>query len=210
MSARNIKKSYLSSTGYFKSFKNDRQIAFESILERNFFLVLEFNNQVIQYEEQPITIYHQNNCGEKRKYTPDALVTYFDNTQKLIEVKYDDELQNKEEVREKLSLAKVHINENLNLDLEIFTDKNLDSIYLDNLKFLYKFVFIPVDSQKSLTISDTIQTYKPASIKQLLSHIDSNQLMQLQYIPYLWNYIFHNMYLIDPYKKLTMSTEFQY
>lgn len=76
MSARRIKKSYISCTGYFASYKNKTQIAFESVLERDFYMLLEFDKDVISYEEQPITINYKYKDGSKRKYTPDCLVKY--------------------------------------------------------------------------------------------------------------------------------------
>ena len=54
--ARKITKNYRSVTGYFQSRKNNRPIAFESILERNLFLTLEFEKDVEKYYEQPIKI----------------------------------------------------------------------------------------------------------------------------------------------------------
>lgn len=59
MSIRKIKKSYISCVGYFKSYKNNKQLAFESILERDFFMLLEFNKDVVSFEEQPLKIKYQ-------------------------------------------------------------------------------------------------------------------------------------------------------
>ena len=56
MPVRKIKKSYISCVGYFKSYKNNKQLAFESILERDFFTILEFDDAVVSYEEQPFQI----------------------------------------------------------------------------------------------------------------------------------------------------------
>ena len=49
MGVRKIKKSYISSTGHFKSYKNDKLIEYESILERDFYMTLEFDNEVLSY-----------------------------------------------------------------------------------------------------------------------------------------------------------------
>jgi len=58
MSTRSIKKSYISVTGYFSSYKNKRQINFESKLEHDFYLLLEFDRTVTSYQEQPFKIYY--------------------------------------------------------------------------------------------------------------------------------------------------------
>lgn len=104
MAVRKIKKSYILSTEYFSSFKNKRQVVFETILERDIFMLLKFNSTVISYEEQPFrTIYQHHN--KTRRYTPDVKVTYYDNSEKIFEVKYFNELDNKKELQEKLQLS---------------------------------------------------------------------------------------------------------
>ena len=52
-SQRKIKKSYRSITGHFPSIKNNTSLSFESKLEKAHFLSLEFDNEVISYQEQP-------------------------------------------------------------------------------------------------------------------------------------------------------------
>lgn len=57
---RKIKKSYRSVTGHIPSIKNKRSVAFESKLEGQYFMTLEFDNDVISYLEQPqIEIIHK-------------------------------------------------------------------------------------------------------------------------------------------------------
>ena len=63
MGVRKIKKSYISSTGHFKSYKNDKLIEYESILERDFYMTLEFDDEVLSYEEQPLRINYEYKDG---------------------------------------------------------------------------------------------------------------------------------------------------
>ncbi|MFY4842169.1 TnsA endonuclease N-terminal domain-containing protein [Aliarcobacter butzleri] len=86
MSLRKIKKSHISVTGYFSSYKNKRQINFESKLEHDFYLLLEFDKTVKSYQEQPFKVYYTYQ-DKKRRYIPDTLVNYVDDTQKVFEVK---------------------------------------------------------------------------------------------------------------------------
>jgi hypothetical protein len=46
---RKILKNYRSVTGHFPSIKNNRSVAFESLLEKTYFLTLEFDNSVKSY-----------------------------------------------------------------------------------------------------------------------------------------------------------------
>jgi hypothetical protein len=60
--------------GKFPSRKMGRMIHWESQLERDAVLLLEFSLRVIEYREQPFTIYYTAN-GDSRRYTPDFEVT---------------------------------------------------------------------------------------------------------------------------------------
>ena len=82
MSVRKIKKSYISCTGYFSSYKNQQHIAYESVLERDFYMLLEFDKDVLSYHEQPFRIYYEL-LGKQTRYTPDALVIYNNGNQKV-------------------------------------------------------------------------------------------------------------------------------
>jgi ABC-2 type transport system ATP-binding protein len=78
-SKRQIKKNYRSITGHFPSIKNNTSIGFESKLEKAHFLSLEFDNEVISYQEQP----QVEICIEvKRKigYLPEDVGFYDDMT----------------------------------------------------------------------------------------------------------------------------------
>ena len=207
MSVRKIKKSYLSCTGYFASYKNNNQIAFESVMERDLFMILEFDDNVLKYEEQPIRVYYPYN-NKTRRYTPDVLITYKDNSQKLIEVKYASEFTTNKTLAEKISILKMYFLKEHSLIFELFTDEDIDTQYLDNLKFLYKFVFIPMDDNKSNLINKITLSNEGISIKNILNEITPNQQKQLEYIPYIWNYIFKNLTTLnmDIKSKLTMAT----
>lgn len=187
MSVRQIKKSYISCTGYFASYKNKTQIAFESVLERDFYMMMEFDDNVISYEEQPMTIQYVYYDGKNRRYTPDTLVTYKDRMQKLIEVKYEDELNNDLELQRKLQLLTEHIKREQKINFEIYTDKFMDKQLLLNYKFLYNFVFIPDDMNKTETINPILNNTNGISVKDLLEKLNSNKKKQLQYLPYIWN-----------------------
>ncbi|MDD2640815.1 MAG: Tn7 transposase TnsA N-terminal domain-containing protein, partial [Arcobacteraceae bacterium] len=120
MPVRKIKKSYISCVGYFKSYKNNKQLAFESILERDFFTLLEFQNSVVAYEEQPLKIQYKLKTKNTR-YTPDVLVTYNDGSQKIFEVKYQSDIDSDPKLQHKISVLKEEIARQMSLPLETFT-----------------------------------------------------------------------------------------
>ena len=56
--------------GRFPSLKMGRMIAFESLLERDFIYLLDYDVRVEWFEEQPLTIEYQHD-GQALHYTPD-------------------------------------------------------------------------------------------------------------------------------------------
>ena len=209
MSTRKIKKSYISCTGYFASYKNKIQIAFESVLERDFYMLLEFDENVISYAEQPITINYEYKDGSKRRYTPDSLVTYKDGTERYYEVKYINEIRNDSELREKLDFLKLYFYDEHTLRFDIFTDEEIGKIYLNNLKFLYKFAFIPQDNKKIVKINKILNEVDNISVKELLNVLSDKQMDQMKWLSYVWRYVFENIKVINLYEKFTMNTELE-
>lgn len=206
MSVRKIKKSYISCTGYFASYKNKTQVAFESVLERDFYMMLEFDEQVLKYEEQPLSIQYTYPDGNKRRYTPDTLVTYTNKSQRLYEVKYADELKNNKELQIKIEALKTHLHDEHHLRFDVFTDEDINKIYLENLKFLYNYAFIPQDKDKLNNINKILNNTDKITVKQVLNTIESSTSKQLLLLPYIWYYVFLNHKVVNLYKKLTMNT----
>ncbi len=206
MNVRKIKKSHISVAGYFSSYKNKRQINFESKLEHDFYLLLEFDEQVKSYQEQPFNIYYTYQ-DKKRRYTPDTLVNYIDDTQKVFEVKPIFKIQNDIELQEKIELQKQKIKEEKNLELSIFTDANINKIYMDNIKIIYNLVFIKENKEIENKIKNELFKLNiEIQIKELLDRIRNNQYDRLRYIPYIWNLVFHNPRCVDFTKKITMAS----
>lgn len=206
MSTRQIKKSYRSCVGYFKSYKNSQQLAFESILERDFFMLLEFDETVISYEEQPFQIKYQLKETMTR-YTPDVLVTYRDGTQKVFEVKYQNDINSDPALQHKLSVLKDAIQDQKKVCFEVFTDEKVDQAYLKNCVFLYKNAFIFHNDEITTLVVDTLnQQTQPISIQELIEMMTPLPMEQLRILPYLWHEIFKNPSLIDMKLSLKKSS----
>jgi len=206
MPVRKIKKSYISCVGYFKSYKNNKQLAFESILERDFFTLLEFQNNVVAYEEQPLKIQYKLKAKNTR-YTPDVLVTYNDGSQKIFEVKYQSDIDSDPKLQHKISVLKEEIARQMSLPLETFTDAQIDQVYLKNCVFLYKNAFIPNNNALTAKVLESFNNLpSPVSIKSFLELLSTKRTEQLQTLPYLWHEIFKNTALVNMNQPLTMSS----
>ena len=156
-SQRNIKKNYRSITGHFPSIKNNTSIGFESKLEKAHFLSLEFDNEVISYQEQPQVEICIN--GKDKIYSADCYIKRAKISLKkdsIVEVKYTNEIEKRKDYFEKkFEAAKTSANK-LNLDFEIYTEKIHSEIYLDNLDFLYRYKLQPIENKYEDQILATI------------------------------------------------------
>jgi hypothetical protein len=205
MAVRKIKKSYRSVTGYFMSRKNNRQLAFESTLEHDFYLTLEFDPSVISFEEQPFKLQYVCN-GVNRFYTPDSLVHYR-NSSTVYEVKYQAEYDSDEELRQKLSCITEQIENERKYSFRIFTDITVDQVYLQNLKFLYKFAFLKNTGRFYNNISEAYENlHERISLKNFLLMIDDDPFNHGQLLPYLWNFITLNPSTVNLTQKLSMNS----
>jgi TnsA endonuclease N terminal len=63
------------SIGWFASYKMQRSIAYESLLERDYLYLLDFEEAVAAFEEQPLTIAYEH-AGKAHRYTPDFRVQW--------------------------------------------------------------------------------------------------------------------------------------
>ena len=174
-SQRKIQKNYRSITGHFPSIKNNTSIGFESKLEKAHFLALEFDNEVISYQEQPqIEIFFN---GKNQIYSADCYIKRVKNSSKkdsIVEVKYTNEIEKKKEYFEKrFESAKVSSNK-LNLDFEVYTEQNNSEIYLDNLDFLYRYKLYPIENKYENQIINLVKQNKRVTAFELANLISQN------------------------------------
>ncbi len=71
---RKIGLKHSSLSGSFFSAKTNKEVQFESSLERDFIFLLEMDWVIESYHEQPITIYYSDSEGKQRSYTPDFFI----------------------------------------------------------------------------------------------------------------------------------------
>ncbi|PPK61829.1 TnsA endonuclease-like protein [Malaciobacter marinus] len=193
---RKPKKTFRSVTGYFPSKKNGRSIFFESLLEKTLFLSLEFDNNVLNYLEQPIKLEYKLN-NKKTTYHPDCLVNYKKGKSKLIEVKYSSDLvDKKDELEIKFNEARKYAKEN-DLEFDTFDELYIEPKTLKNMEFLYSFAFYPKDEQKEKLIIDILKKEKELLVNEILELISANKFEQASYLPYIWKLTFENTLKVD-------------
>ena len=113
MPARKPRRSYISVTGWHSSYKTGEGRWYESLLERDNMFLLDFDDAVETYEEQPVSLTYTGTDGRNHKYTPDVKEIYVGAKRKgaakfaLVEVKTTEDLKRKrKEYSRRFSVAR--------------------------------------------------------------------------------------------------------
>lgn len=200
---RKIQKTFRSLTGFFPSKKNGRGMAFESTLERNLFLSLEFDDSAKKYLEQPIKIEYKA-LDKNRSYHPDCLIEYHNARSKLIEVKYTSDLEKyAEELELKFNAARQYADKN-NMDFDIFTENNITATELSNFTFLYSFATVEAADENIKQIKAILKKQSTLTVLELLEKFSQSKYQQAKILPYIWKMVFDGVCHID-YKNRELS-----
>lgn len=218
---REITAKSFSLTGIVNSKRFNTPIQFESSLERDFIYLLEYNDEVKYYLEQPLELHYVDSQGKKRKYFPDFLIEYFnDQTPKLVEIKYESTLiSKKEELQEKFNAARQFCEENgfefcVFTELQIRSEKNIE---LNNYKFLdrYKNFYRNINKERSafpefntdikLLLSE-MNKQKKITVENLLNEITDDKEKQAELIFLTWYLVSNNFFIANLSEKLTLKS----
>ncbi len=202
MPVRKIPKNYLVVTGSFASRKNDEMDAFESLLEKEYMLLLEFDERVLRFEVQPVTIAVP---GIPKGYVPDVLVHYHPDPISgeiskplLTEVKHTDDLQrNAQKYAPKFAAAEEYASE-CGWEFRITTQVDIRTPLLANLKFLREYRNIePATQDSSRLIQIVRDSGGISSVDDLLSRLASTDDDRLHWLPVIWHAVVTRSLLAD-------------
>lgn len=136
-------------------------VAYESLLERNYMLLLEFDSAVERYVGQPVKIPYQltNEKGSRKsKYTPDFIVYFLPEVDgtvpspALVEIKDKTDLEkHKEEYEQKFTAARRHSHEQ-NWTFDVKTEDDIQGHFFENADFLFTYLNLPAASEEQEVI----------------------------------------------------------
>jgi hypothetical protein len=190
MPVRKIPKNYLGVTGGFSSQKNGVMLGFESLLEKEYMLLLEFDESVSRFEEQPVTV---TISGSARIYTPDLLIHFHDSEcirPCLAEIKHTDDLtRNASKYAEKFEAARSYADSH-GWEFRIITQQDIRIPKLANLKFLREYRNIDVAESKMATVLDALrQLGSETFFNVLLDVLAPDEEEKLHWLPIIWHLI---------------------
>jgi hypothetical protein len=204
---RNIQANEFSLTGQIKSLKRNDIVDFESSLERDYISILEFDDNVRYYYEQPLKIEFKD-----RYYIPDFYVEYWNGEKEVVEIKYDiDLIENASKYVDKFKAADEFCNVN-GLTFRILTEKHIRNDYLYNIKFLNAVLVRHTSHDYEYfnefeLLGQKMKELKRATIDKLLDVSTSCELKRMELIQFLWIMIIYKKIKCDLSIKLNMEAE---
>lgn len=174
MPARQIPRNYRNVTGRVSIACMGRSVAFESTLERDFYVLLDFDEAVRSVEEQPLQITFTRLDGTKGIYTPDALVHFVPEARRapeLVEIKTRQDLREHwSDLRPRFAAA-IALCRNRGWKFRIHTELGIRTQHLANVKFLRRWRSHPINDLEAQRIVNQARSCVDPSINELLSSL---------------------------------------
>jgi len=213
MPIRIVPKNYRNLTGLVYNSRTATMTAFESSLERDFLLLLDFDPDVECFEEQPVKIIYHDDNGRRHTYTPDVLVHYHvDKTSVsvhppvLCEVKYRDDLrQHWREYKGKFTAARRYAREH-GWCFRLMTEREIRTPYLDNVKFLRHYRHINVETAHVHGLLERLRVLRETTPEELLAIISNDVWYKAQLLPVLWHLVAQRQVGTEMSQSLTMHS----
>ncbi|MGH7578129.1 MAG: TnsA endonuclease N-terminal domain-containing protein [Longimicrobiales bacterium] len=219
MPVRSIPASRRSLTGRIAGTKCIGEAAFESTLERDLLLVLEFAPAVTAYEVQPVRISYIDKVGRNRSYTPDVLIhgRHAGHTLPplLCEIKHRADAQPPGERERTALLRKLRAARRYAADrgwcFRLLTERHIRSAYLHNARFLLPFRTHPARPERLARILDRIEGEGSEPADDLLGAVAQGPARGANSdyswcIAALWHLLATSQLLVDHAIALTMQT----
>jgi hypothetical protein len=202
MPVRKIPKNYLFVTGGYSSQKNKVMDGFESLLEKEYLMLLDFDDGVESFEVQPVRI---PVSGVRNGYVPDVLVKYRTDPETgeirrplLAEVKHSDDLErNRDKYAKKFAAAHAYAEER-DWQFAVVDQTQIRTPRLANLKFLREYRNIePNEQDVKNALKQVGKLSKLASVSSLLAAICKQDNDRLHWLPVIWHMVLTKQLVVD-------------
>lgn len=201
---RKIPLNYRNITGTVRSAKSESYTEFESGLERDALILLEFDPSVLQFTSQPRTFYYIHN-GRKRRYTPDILVEYTNGDKLYIEIKYRTDLKaDWEKLKPKFKAAIRELKKEPQTRFKIWSEVEVRTPYFINAKYLLHFKNKPLNEAHQALLLQNLDRLNESTPNDLLGLCTSNLTLRAELMHTLWSCIARGYINTDMLNPITM------
>ena len=184
---------------------------YESSLERDLMEILRFDPHVERFTPQPLTIEYLDRDGRTRNYTPDGLIHFkADSGSHQVPVLF--EVKHREDFRKdwKILLPKFRAAKAYCLvqgwRFEVFTEREIRTPYLENVKFLWPYVERVPSPELRSQILQTLSDLDEADPDLLLCALCHDAGNRARLIPSLWHLVAVGAIGCDLNVRLTMRS----
>lgn len=177
-------------------------------------IMLEFDDTVKSFEEQPVKVPVIVNGKKVKPYVPDILITYFPASSGEVprpvlgEVKLNSYLQKHEAKYAPKFAAASHYCEEQCWEWRIFTENEIRTPYLDNLKFLREYHNAMPDQALIDQVINYLHNMRDSvTVESLLHGLCKTENDKLYLVPTIWQLITAKRITVDLQLPLTMKSK---
>lgn len=211
---RKIGLKHSSLSGSFFSAKTNKEVQFESSLERDFIFLLEMDWIIESYHEQPVTIYYSDSEGKQRSYTPDFLFYWHYRFASkgakplLVEIKYKEDIEKNSATYQPKFKAAEEFCEKNGYEFKVLTEYDIRTEYLENCKFLYRYKKNTFDHQHPdiQLILKNMCDLQCTTPRELIQVCARDKYKQMELIYYMWYMVAINIIRCVWEQPLTMDS----
>jgi len=210
---RKVGYTYSSVSGSY-SFRKTKSIDFESTLERDLLVLLEYDSTVEDVIEQPVTIEYVNHNGRAASYTPDFLVHYSvkngnksDRCSKLIEVKPSRFLEKDWGDLKKKFKVGVACAKDKGWVFKIYNESRIRTQRFRNIRKLEGFRNLYMQKDGLEFYINQVMHVDGVSIGRLVSHLNSIKGKDTNSLSLVWHLIYIKFLRCDLSKLLDLETK---
>lgn len=184
-------------------------VAFESSLERDLIILLDFDADVSELREQPFSVQYREN-DRWRRYTPDLLARFERGANSLetvvFEVKHRDELRaNWRHLENRFRMAYRHCKAS-GWRFRIVTEREIRTPLLDNARFLRRYRGMERDRLICDQLRFTFKALGETTPQALLAASYWTTEWKMRALPMLWSMVAAREVKADLNLRLTMSS----
>jgi len=205
-SKRKIGTNRRSLTGWVST-KNNGMVAFESSLERDFVILVDYDKQLKSIKSQPLTVKYKDSDGETKRYTPDYLIEYDRYTPILCEIKYrQDLLEQKAEILSDLRVA-INLCKERGWIYRIITEGKIRKGYiLRNIDFVRGYMDMVPNEETVDHLISKLSTIGKTRLQNLIEMSFDTKESRINSISTLWHLIASGRIYIDFNQPLSMAS----
>ena len=213
MPVRKIPKNYRFLTGVSSGSKGIGKSSFESPLERDLLILLEFDPDVLEYEVQPTRIPRMDFKGKPRFFTPDVRIVYRPEAASswrgktlIVEVKCLQDLKDGKnnilnKMRAGISWCRKH-----GAIFKVFTETHIRTPLLQNARFLLPYRRNIPENKEMRCLLDGLCLSGGSSANVLIETVSSDKEERLRFLSILWHLVSTGHVWADLSRPLTQET----